>query len=263
MRPEPSALYAGVVVHRRMKPVAHLLRYRVFSLLLDLDTLPDLGRRLRLFGHNRAALFSFYDRDHGDGSGRPLRPQIEAHLAEAGLDLNGGPIRVLCYPRLLGHVFNPLTVYYCHHSTGPLVAMVYEVSNTFGQRHSYVLPVPEEAKQGVVRHACDKAFFVSPFIGMEARYHFRLKPPGDDILVTIHETDAEGPLLNASFSGQRQPLNDKTLLAAFFRYPLMTLKVVGGIHWEALRLWRKGVPLHQRPPAPPRAVTVAALVDHT
>ncbi|MBB4285263.1 DUF1365 domain-containing protein [Roseospira goensis] len=252
-----SALYAGTVLHRRLKPKRHRLDYRVFSLLLDLDELPDLDRRLRGFGHNRWAPLAFHDRDHGPGDGRPLRPWIESALAEAGLDLGGGPIRVLCYPRLWGYVFNPLTVYFCHHADGRLGAVLHEVNNTLGERHCYLIPVSEsDAADRVVRQTCDKRFYVSPFIAMETTYHFKIKPPDDKVAVAIQQTDAEGTVLHASFTGARRPLSDRTLAAAVARHPLMTLKVIVGIHWEALNLWIKGVKVVRRDPPPANLVTV-------
>ena len=249
-----SALYHGSVMHRRLRPRRHQLRYRVFSLLLDLDELPALHRSVRLFSHNRFNLFSFHDRDHGAGDGRPLRDWIEGHLRSADPSLCGGPIRVLCYPRILGYVFNPLTVYFCHDASGRLSAILYEVSNTFSERHTYLFPVPEGAN-GPIRQSCRKEFYVSPFISVDGRYDFTVVPPGDDLAVVIQESDDEGRLLDASFVGQREALTGSALLRAFVRYPLMTLKVIVAIHWEALKLWRKGVPLHDRPAPPPNAVT--------
>ncbi len=255
-----SALYHGSVMHRRLRPRRHQLRYRVFSLLLDLDELPALHRSVRLFSHNRFNLFSFHDRDHGAGDGRPLRDWIEEHLRSADPALCGGPIRVLCYPRILGYVFNPLTVYFCHDASGRLSAILYEVSNTFSERHTYLFAVPEGAN-GPIRQSCRKVFYVSPFISADGRYDFTVVPPGDDLAVVIQESDDEGRLLDASFVGRREALTGTALLRAFVRYPLMTLKVIVAIHWEALKLWRKGVPLHDRPAPPQHAVT--AVTDRT
>jgi hypothetical protein len=254
-----SCLYFGNVVHQRLRPLRHALRYRVFSLALDLDEIPALGARLRWFSHNRFNLFSFHDRDHGARDGSAPRPHVESALARAGITLDGGAIRLVCFPRMLGYVFNPLSVYFCHHRDGALLAILYEVRNTFGEMHSYLIPV--SSADAVLRQSCDKEFYVSPFMEMACRYEFRLSVPGERLAVTIRQTDAAGPILHASLEGRRVPLGDRTLLAAFLRYPLMTLKVIAGIHWEAAKLWRKGLrPLPR--PAPPRdAVTVCVAIE--
>lgn len=239
-----SAIYAGLVVHQRMRPKKHRLGYRVFSLLLDLDELEYLGRSLRLLAINRPGILSFRESDHGAGG--PLRPWIASRLAEAGLSANGR-ITMLCYPRMLGYVFNPLTVYFCHGADDRLLAIVYEVHNTHGERHAYVLPAGGEPG-GRVSHACPKTFFVSPFMPMDCVYNFTIHPPGDKVQILINETDAEGPLLTASFSGTRQPLTDAKLARAMLRHPLMTLKVTLGIHWEAIKLLAKGLRVYRHTP---------------
>lgn len=239
-----SAIFAGDVVHQRHKPRRHALRYRVFSLLVDLDELPELDRRLRLFGHNRAAVFSVHDRDHGTGKPEELRSWAEGLLSEAGLLSAGMRIEMLCYPRIFGYVFNPLTVYFCRTAEGELKAVLYEVCNTFKERHTYVIPAVA-GEDGSVRHACDKEMYVSPFLPMDCRYRFRIRPPTSTVVVAINEADHEGPVLYAAFEGRRVPLSDRSLAMALIRYPLMTLKVMGAIHFEALRLWLKGVPVHR------------------
>ena len=237
-----SALYSGTVSHERLRPRRHRLRYSVFSLLIDLDELETLDRDLRLFGYNRPAAFSFHDTDHGDGTRGGLRRWVEDALVSAGITADGGAIRVLCYPRLFGYVFNPLTLYFCHRQDGRLSAILYEVSNTHGERHTYVIPATDQDGD-VIRQTCRKAFFVSPFVSMDCTYRFRILLPGDRTVISINQRDADGPLLGAVFSGRRRSLDDATLAWAFLRYPLMTLKVMGGIHWEALRLWLKGTPV--------------------
>lgn len=249
-----SALYCGTVVHRRFRPRAHRLAYRIFYLLVDLDELPVLGQRLRLLSHNRPGLMSFHDRDHGAGDAGALRVHVERQLAAAGIAAEGGAIRLLCLPRILGYVFNPLSVYFCHRRDGALAAMLYEVNNTFGERHTYVIPV--ETDKAPIRQRCSKRFHVSPFIGMDMTYDFEVAPPGDGVAIAIGEADGDGRLLQAAFAGQRLPLSDRNLLRVFLRYPLLTLKVIGGIHWEALRLWLKGVPLTARPAPPAHPVTI-------
>ena len=235
-----SAIYAGAVVHERLRPRRHRLHYRVFSMLLDLDELPALAQR-RLFGRNSSALFSFWDRDHGDGNSDDLRPWVRGLLHKAGIDPAGVSIRILCYPRILGFVFNPLTVYFCHRPDGSLLAILYEVGNTHAEKHTYV--IPGEAVDGVVRQSCAKKFFVSPFVTMDCQYEFRIAVPGEKVVVSITDHDREGPLLAAVFSGTRRELTDAALLRLFVSYPLMTIKVVAGIRIEALRLWLKGVPV--------------------
>jgi len=226
-------------MHRRLRPRVHRFKYRVFAMLLD----PDAPPRLRLFGMNRFALFSFHDRDHGDG--RPLRAWLDDLLARHGIAA-GGSRQVLCYPRILGFVFNPLSVWFCRDDGGALKAIVYEVHNTYDERHAYVLPVSGDAK--LVRHGCAKDFYVSPFLSNDCRYQFRIRPPGGDVAVAIHEEENGQAILNASFAGERRAMTDAALLKMLLRYPLMTLKVVAAIHYEAVRLMLKGVRRHPHAP---------------
>jgi DUF1365 family protein len=237
----PSALYVGHVMHHRLRPRVHRLRYRLFSVLLDLDQIDALSSRLRLFSRGRFNLFGFYDCDHGDGSDRPLREQAEALLARGGID-HGGPIQILTIPRLLGFAFNPLIVWFCHDRTGALCAIIYEVHNTFGERHSYVLSV--EADRDEVQQDVAKRFHVSPFLPMAMDYAFRVNPPGDTLSIAITARDADGPVLFAVQRARRRALTDTALLRVAITHPLLTLKVVAGIGWEAARLWVKRVPVH-------------------
>ena len=246
-----SALYEGWVMHRRLRPRHHRFKYRVFAMLLELDELPMLDKQMRLFKHNRWGLFSFQDRDHGPvGSKEPrdLKAWLDDLLTQNGIEAKGAR-RVLCYPRILGFVFNPISVWFCDDEHGSLKAIIYEVHNTYDERHAYVLPVGEDQK--LVRHGCPKAFYVSPFLSRDCRYQFRIRPPGEDVAVVIHEEEAGSPILNASFAGERRAMRDGVLARLLLRYPLMTLKVVAAIHFEAVRLMLKGVRRHPHAPVKP------------
>lgn len=241
-----SALYVGHVMHHRLRPRVHRLRYRLFSVLLDLDDIDALSSRLRLFSRGRFNLFGFYDRDHGDGSEVPLRAQAEALLTRAQIS-HGGPIRILTMPRLLGFAFNPLIVWFCYDRAERLCAIIYEVHNTFGERHSYVLPVAPDPGDDVQQDIA-KRFHVSPFLPMAMDYAFRVQPPGETLSIAITARDAEGPVLFAIQRARRRVLTDAALLRVAFTHPLLTLKVVVGIGWEAACLWIKRVPVHDHAP---------------
>jgi uncharacterized protein len=252
-----GAIYVGTVMHARLRPFKHRFAYRVFTLLLDLDALDDPARRPRLLARNRFGLFSIDDRDHGPRDGRPLRPWVEAALAKGGVDTGGGPITMLCFPRILGYVFNPLTIYWCRDREDRLRAVLYEVKNTFGDQHGYLVRVdPDRPGDAPVVQRAEKGFYVSPFIGMTATYRFRLRDPGETLSVLIRQNVPEGPILIATLDGARRTLSDAGLLRVFFTHPLMTLKVFGAIHWQAVRLWLKGAAFHRRPPPPTVDVTV-------
>jgi DUF1365 family protein len=247
---DAASLYFGEVMHARLKPMGHRFSYRVMSLLIDLDRLDEADRQSPLFGVNRAALYSFNEADHGKRDRSSLRAHVQACAHAHGIDLTGGKVLLLCYPRLLGFTFNPLSVYFCHRADGELALIIYEVRNTFGDIHCYALPVkPGEASAAGIRQQHDKQFYVSPFVEMAMRYHFRILPPGDNVRLRILETDRDGPLLAATFNGTRRALTTSALLRSFVALPLVTVKIVAAIHWEALRLWLKGARLVPRPAA--------------
>lgn len=251
-----SALYFGHVRHARYQPKKHRLTYAVFSGLFDIDEIDAGfdGSALRLMSVNRFNLFSVHHKDHGAKDGSALRPFIEDVLARRALPAPE-QILMMCYPRLLGWVFNPITAYYCLYSDGDkqrIGAMIYEVRNTFGEDHIYVACLDGQNSDTANRHSRDKVFHVSPFIGMQAQYHFSTTLPDDAMRLVIRETQDKAPLLIASFTGARRALSDANLLRAFFKYPLMTVKVLIAIHYEAGKLILKGVSIKKRP-SPPKS----------
>ncbi|TCR63053.1 DUF1365 family protein [Bosea sp. BK604] len=253
-----SALYVGRVRHHRFRPRSHALNYRVFWMLIDLDEIDRLAAELRLFSRNRFNLYAFREADYGDRSGRALRPQIEVALSDAGIAHDGGPIRLLTMPRILGYAFNPLSTYFCYRRDGSLCATVYEVHNTFGETHSYVSPV--EADQSSLRQEAEKVFHVSPFMQLDMRYAFTVTPPGQRISVAIDGHDAEGRLITAVLSGKRTELSDAALLRLLVSHPLLTLKVTAAIHWHALRLLAKRIRWRPHPAAPERPFSLGSAV---
>lgn len=253
--PFTSAIYLGSVVHTRLRPMHHRLRYRMLMLLIDLDEVPRLSQALSTFSAERFNLFAFHARDHLAGTDTPLRIQVDRQLDRAGIAADGGPIRLLCMPRVLGGVFNPLSVFFCHAADGSLRAVLYEVNNTFGQRHSYLIPITDP-DAGIHRQRCAKQFYVSPFMDMAMQYHFRVAAPQNRVAIAIEAHDAAGPMLSACFAGRRKELTDANLLRALLRQPLPAAQVLAGIHWEALRLWRKGLRPRPRPAPPADPVSV-------
>ena len=250
-----SALYVGQVAHRRKSPMRHRLRYRTYSMLIDLDELDELTDSNRLLSHNRWNLFSVHDRDHGPRDGTALRPWIDCELAAAGIDLEGGSVQLLLYPRILGYTFNPLTIWFCHHADGSLRAVLYEIHNTFGHSHSHLVPITGAAPH---RHSFDKELHVSPFFDQDGRYAFTLRPPTERFSVSIDYTTAEADLLTATMVGERHPLHDLSMLRVFATHPMLTLKITLGIHWNALRLLLKGAKYRSVPPPPSTPVSVTA-----
>jgi DUF1365 family protein len=249
-----AVLYHGQVMHARMKPKPHRFAYGVYALLIDIDRLGEAGRQSRLFSVGGPNILAFRPEDHGDAGRTPLGAHARKLLRESGLAAEPARIKLLCYPRVLGFVFNPISIYFAYGASGDLVGVIYEVRNTFGDMHTYVAPVAAgELTEAGLRQEREKLFHVSPFMDMRMRYRFRIRPPSNDVALRILETDAEGPILSATFIGKCTELTSLSALAAFCRIPLLTMKVVAGIHYEAMKLWFKGIRFFARPAPPPAA----------
>ncbi|MDX2258149.1 MAG: DUF1365 domain-containing protein [Hyphomicrobiaceae bacterium] len=240
----PAArFYVGDVVHKRLRPVLHALRYRVFALAIDVDRIGEAIGSCRLMSRGRFNVLSLVDSDYCSGAGGDIGTAIRRVLAEGGVDARGCRIELVTYPRLLGYAFNPLSVYIVHAPEGRVRAVAYEVSNTFGERATYVVEAGELMAGGVYAHGCDKAMVVSPFTPPRGRYGFRLMPGGDSITLAVSLRDGEGPLVKTHFRGVARSFDDRSIASLVVGVPFMTYKVIAGIHYEALRLWLKGVPL--------------------
>jgi DUF1365 family protein len=245
-----SALYRGTVTHSRLRSFRHAFRYRVYYGLFDIDELGRLDDELRWFSVGRFNLMGFDVKDHGPADGGPLRPWAESLLADAGVDLDGGRIEILAFPRVLGYVFDPISVWYCYGPDDRLRGILHEVRNTFGHRHTYVVAVTGE---GTHHHRAVKQLHVSPFNDMDQVYDFTVTAPGQRLGFSIEQSrPGDSAFFRAGLRLSRVPLTDRNVVRLFLTHPLLTLKVIGGIHWQALRIWLKGGKYH-RVPAPPLA----------
>jgi DUF1365 family protein len=250
---DAASLYIGRTVHHRFAPRSHRFSYGIFQLLLDVDQLDQAFVGMKLMRQGRFGVFSFDAGDHGSRDSVPLRTWVQNRLAAAGLPASAHRIRLLTFPRILGFVFNPLSIFFVHDADDRLEAVVYEVNNTFGQTHAYVVPATGDAEE---HQAADKAFYVSPFYRVEGGYRFRLSAPGARFKLVIVKVVDERPDFVASLVAKRHPLTDGHLLRLIFNMPLMTLGVVVAIYWEALRLWVKGAPFGARPAGPKVGMSV-------
>ena len=240
--PTLPKLLVGHVMHRRLRPALNAFVYPVFFVQLPLRNLAAANSPI--FSVDRSNLLSFQQKDHGPRDGSPLLPWIQNLLRQRGLP-DDGEIILQCFPRVFGYVFNPVSLWFCHNSAGALIAVLAEVSNTFGGRYSYFLHHPDGSPlvDGEVLEA-NKSFHVSPFCEVEGGYRFRFFLQRNCPVVRIDYDDAEGEVLLTSISGRRKAWSTRALLSAFIRMPLLTAGVMFRIHWQALKLWLKGVPFY-------------------
>ena len=234
-----SSIYTGTVIHKRFKPKIHYFNYKVFSLLIDISELDLLDKSLKIFSYNKFNIISFYNKDHGPRDGRCLKNWVVNNLQKNKIETNNILIKLLCYPRIFGYVFNPLSVFYVYDKNSNLISILYEVKNTFGEQHTYIFKTKKN--QNLIQHVCKKKFHVSPFIEMNCVYFFRLLKPCNKISISIDLQDPEGKILYAAQDGIKIELNNKNLTKSYLKHPLMTFKIILAIHFEAFKLWAKGI----------------------
>lgn len=238
-----SQLFFGQVMHQRMMPMQYRFAYRVFGLLLDIDQIEQEAQSLRWLSLDRFNLLTVRSQDHGPRDGSAWRPWVENTLSEYGIK-NIGRIRLSCFPRVLGYGFNPLSVWYCENLEGETIAIISEVSNTFGGVYHYVHHMNGEPLSWPVECVADKRFHVSPFINMNQQYHFKFSHADDHVGILINEYQDETLHLIASQDAELEALSNRNLLKAFFMMPMMSFKIIGMIHWHALKIWLRGGQFH-------------------
>ena len=236
-----SCIYIGNVIHKRFKPKKHFFKYSVFSLFLDLDEINELDEKILFFSYNKFNILSFFDKDHGYRDGSSIKDWLIHVLQKKNISTINIKIKILCYPRIFGYVFNPLSIFFIYDADSNPIAILYEVKNTFGEQHTYVFKIDVKNKQ--IFNKCKKKFYVSPFMDLESKYFFKVLIPNERLSVIIDQRDKEGKLLFASQDGERVKLSSKNLLISYLKHPLMTLKIISAIHYEALKLWMKGIKL--------------------
>ena len=254
-----SCLYECHVTHARFAPKAHRFAYRIFLFAIDLDELSHLHRTLRLFSTGRPNLYRFNENDYlppSDSAPAPpthsnpahhqnLKARVIARLAESGIDLTGGRVLLVTLPRVLGYLFNPVSFYFCYDRAGAPVAAIAEVTNTFREMKSYILG-PDTWTTAPARAAfhlrVPKYFYVSPFSDVDVAFDFRLHPPGERLDVRVDDFVGDARTLASALIGTQRPLSDRGLAWLTLKYPLITLRIIGLIHWHAILLWMKKVP---------------------
>jgi hypothetical protein len=239
-----SGLFVGTLRHRRFTPVSHAFTYPLFMALLDVDRVPQLMSRSRLTSHNRWNWASFDDRDHLGDPSRPLRQRLVVDARRHGIELPAGPIFLLTHLRYLGYGFNPVSFFYCFDRAEQLRVVLAEVSNTFGGTHNYWLR-PDPASS-TFRAAATKSLYVSPFMPIDLDYAFAFTPPAGSLVAHMETSQAGSVGFDATLSLERRPWTAAEIRRVLVRYPAMTARVMAGIHWQALRLWWKGVPVVPR-----------------
>jgi uncharacterized protein len=243
-----SALYVGKLRHRRFSPRLHAFSYPVYMAFLDIERLAELLRISPFAGYNRWNWTAYNERDHFGDPRQPLRQRLARDAERHGVILPGGPVFLLTHLRYLGYVFNPVSFYYCYDAAGRLELMMAEVNSTFGERYNYWLDASNQrASIAAKRYTTAKHMHVSPFMDMRLTYDWIFTPPGERLVAHMNTLSEGEAFFDATLELERRPWERRVLHRVLAAYPLMTLRVIGAIHWEALRLWLKDVPVFTHP----------------
>lgn len=237
-----SCLYECTVMHRRLQPKHHEFVYRIFLFLIDLDEIPALTRTVPLFSAEEPNLYSLRNEDYFQFHSRGLRANLETFLQTQNIPAHPAHIRLLTLPRMLGYTFNPISIFFCFDAENRPLTSVVQVGNTFGELKPYLVPLDESGHSFHIR--VPKNYYVSPFSPLDLAFDFRFDPPGNRLHIAIDDYRGEEKILLSTLTGKRTELNTSNLARLTLAFPLVTLKIIFLIHWEALRLWLKGIPFH-------------------
>ena len=239
-------IYSTIIIHQRFYPFKHKFKYTVLSLFIDYDELLLLSKKLKIFSYNKFNLYSFYEKDHGYRDGRSLKKYVQDFLDKNDIPFKNLKIKIICFPRILGYVFNPLSIIYCY-SDSNIIAIFYEVKNTSNEQHTYCFAGNDQINNKNFRHKCNKNFYVSPFIGMQATYEFKNKIPNENMSIVIDLYDKNSKkILTASQYGNKIILNSFTFIKQLIINPMVTLKIIFAILYEALFIIIKGGKYYSR-----------------
>ena len=252
-----SCLYECSVMHHRLAPKEHHFRHDIFMFYLDLDEIDAVARNTFLFSRNRRNFYAFRDADHLPSGGGALKENVLAYLSRSGVESGKvARIMLLTLPRVLGYIFNPVSLYFCFDAAGAPVCAIAEVGNTFREMKLFLLGAGDFDNQETFRKIAPKHFYVSPFSSLELSFDFKLRIPGAALEIHIDDRDGDERVLLSTLSGRRAVLSNARLLWFSVKYPLVTLKVIFLIHWHALLLYLKRIPFYRKAANPSRQCDV-------